>query len=169
MPKRSKKFVFVPFCLQCQAFQAQGIVKYDWSSSIQPIINKLMEKDINIIQLPCPESFFNEYDNIVREPKGLKHYNNEYFIDHCEKLAQEQLKLIKSIIDNNYEIVAIMGIENSPTCAVSFIYTNKGMENRKGIFMESLFKQLSNNNIDIPFIGINRKSIKKSMALLDNL
>ncbi len=34
MSNRSKKFVFVPFCLLAQAYQAQGIVKYEWKSSI---------------------------------------------------------------------------------------------------------------------------------------
>ena len=35
MANRSKKFIFVPFCLMAQAYQAQGIVKYEWKSSIK--------------------------------------------------------------------------------------------------------------------------------------
>ena len=29
MDNRSNRFVFVPFCLMAQAYQAQGIVKYE--------------------------------------------------------------------------------------------------------------------------------------------
>lgn len=71
--KRSKKFVFVPFCLLAQSYQAQGIVKYNWSSSIKPFINLLMDNDINIVQMPCTEATFNH--SLIREPKGISKYD----------------------------------------------------------------------------------------------
>ena len=74
MANRSKRFIFVPFCLMAQAYQAQGIVKYEWKSSIKPIMQLLIDNDINIIQMPCTESTFN--DSLIREPLGLSKYNN---------------------------------------------------------------------------------------------
>ena len=169
MPKRSKRFVFVPFCGLSQAFQAQGIAK-NWKSSINPIVEKLLEKEINIIQLPCPEASFGGYkQGLCRVPKGLKHYNTEQFITHCDLLANGLIEMIEGILHNGYEISAILGVEHSPSCASSFIYTNKGMESRKGIFMDCLFNQLHAKQIDIPFIGINRRSLAKCMRNLDSL
>lgn len=52
---RSPEFVFVPFCVLGQAFQAQGLAKYEWYGTLQPVVELLVEKDVNIIQLPCPE------------------------------------------------------------------------------------------------------------------
>ena len=49
MDNRSKYFVFVPFCLMAQAYQAQGIVKYEWKASIKPFIDLLIKNDINIV------------------------------------------------------------------------------------------------------------------------
>ena len=46
---RSEYFVFVPFCLLAQAYQAQGIVKYEWKASIKPFMELLIENNINII------------------------------------------------------------------------------------------------------------------------
>ena len=43
---RSEYFVFVPFCLLAQAYQAQGIVKYEWKSSIKPFVHLLIDNDI---------------------------------------------------------------------------------------------------------------------------
>jgi len=169
MDNRSDKFVFVPFCLLCQAFQAQGIVKYNWSSTITPFVKLLVEKDINIIQMPCAESSFHNYKCVVREPKGLKYYNTEEFNIFCEELSNNVYQQIKNILENNYKILAILGIENSPTCTINYIYTNKGMEKRMGLFMDKLYKKLSDENINIPFIGINRKSITKSLNKLTNL
>ena len=62
-----------------------------------------------------------------------------------------------------------MGIEHSPSCCINYIYTNKGMEKRKGLFMEKLYKKLSENNINVPFIGINRKCINKSLREIQDI
>ena len=130
MGNRSKKFAFVPFCLLAQAYQAKGIVKYEWKSSIKPFVELLIDNDINIIQMPCAESTFNNL--LVREPKGLQSYDTPEFRNHAKLLAQEVSKQIKNIISSGYEVIAILGIEQSPSCCVNYIYTNNGTENRKG-------------------------------------
>ena len=165
MDNRSKRFVFVPFCLMAQAYQAQNIVKYEWKATIKPFMNLLIDNDINIIQMPCVESSFN--DSLIREPKGLSKYNNKEFNLHCENLATDVAKQIKTIIKSGYEVSAILGIEQSPSCCVNYIYTNKGMENRKGLYIEKLYTKIKDENI--PIIGINRKYIKKSLNELKKI
>lgn len=157
--KRSKKFVFVPFCLLAQSYQAKGIVKYNWSSSIKPFIELLMDNDINIIQMPCTEATYNH--SLVREPMGISKYNTEEFNKYCMIKAKEVSEQIKEIITSGYEVIAILGIEQSPSCCVNYIYTSNGTENRKGLFMEKLYEEVKEYNI--PFIGINRKYINKSL------
>ncbi|MCI8617217.1 MAG: hypothetical protein HFJ60_03070 [Clostridia bacterium] len=165
MDNRSKKFVLVPFCLMAQAYQAKGIVKYEWKASIKPFMNLLIENDINIIQMPCAESTFN--DSLIREPKGIKKYDTEEFNRHCEMLATQVASQIKTICESGYEILAILGIEQSPSCCVNYIYTNKGMENRKGLFMEKLYQKIE--EFEIPMIGINRKYVNKSLKMLEEI
>ena len=46
MDNRSKDFVFIPFCLMAQAFQAQGLVKYEWKGTIKPFLELLIENEI---------------------------------------------------------------------------------------------------------------------------
>ena len=165
MSNRSKKFIFVPFCLLAQAYQAQGLVKYQWVSSIKPIVQVLIDNDINIIQMPCAESTFNH--SLIRAPQGISKYDNEEFNAHTQKIACEVGRQIRDIIESGYEVIAIMGIEQSPSCCVSYIYTNNGMENRKGLFMEKLAKEIA--DLNIPFIGINRKYINKALISLNNI
>lgn len=162
---RSKHFVFVPFCLLSQAYQAQGIVKYEWKSSIKPIVELLLDNDINIVQMPCTESSFN--NSLVRKPMGLSKYNNKEFNDHCEKLATQVADEIKNIIASDYKVIAILGIEQSPSCCVNYIYTNHGNENRKGLFIEKLYEKIKDYHI--PIIGINRKYINKSLNQLKSI
>lgn len=162
---RSKKFVFVPFCLLAQAYQAQGIVKYEWKSSIKPFVELLIENDINIIQMPCAESSFN--NSLIRNPKGISKYDTEEFNKHCEMLADKVANEIKLISSSGYQVIAILGIEQSPSCCVEYIYTNKGMEKRKGLFMEKLYQKIK--SLNIPIVGINRKYINKSLIRLENI
>lgn len=165
MSNRSKKFVFLPFCVLAQAYQAQGIVKYEWKSSIKPIVDLLLENNINIIQMPCAEAEFNS--RLVRDPQGISKYDNQEFNNHCQKLADKVAKQIRDIILAGYEIVAVLGIEQSPSCCVNYIYTNKGMVNRKGLFMERLYFNIK--DLNIPFIGINRGHVNKSLQQLNKL
>ena len=162
MDNRSKKFVFIPFCLIAQAYQAQGIVKYEWKSSIRPFVDLLLEYNINIIQMPCAETEFK--NSLIREPKGITKYNTKEFNEHCKILANKVNNQIKNLIKSNYEIVAILGIEQSPSCCVNYIYTNKGMEKRMGLFMQKLYEDVK--ELNIPIIGINRKYINKSLKEL---
>ena len=166
---RSKYFVFVPFCLMAQAYQAQGIVKYEWKSSIKPLMELLLDYNINIIQMPCSESTFN--NSLIRNPEGLGFYDTEEYNKHCEDLANLVFKQIEAIKNGGYEILAILGIEHSPSCCVNYIYTNKGMEKRSGIFIQKLKDKT--NDYGIPFIGINRRYINKSYnqlkEILDNI
>lgn len=165
MSNRSKKFVFVPFCLLAQAYQAQGIVKYEWKSTIKPFVELLIDNDINIIQMPCAEASFN--NSLIRLPKGISKYDTKDFNNHCMNLSLQVAEEIKNLINNNYQVIAILGIEQSPSCCVNYIYTNKGMENRKGLFMEKLYGELL--EYKIPFIGINRKYINKSLKELEKI
>lgn len=165
MDNRSKKFIFIPFCLMAQAYQAQGIVKYEWKSSIRPFMDLILDHDINIIQMPCAETEFK--NSLIREPKGITKYNTKEFNEHCKILANKVTKQIKDLIESNYEIVAILGIEQSPSCCVNYIYTNKGMEKRMGLFMQELYK--NTKELNIPIIGINRKYINKSLTELEKL
>lgn len=162
---RSKYFVFVPFCLLAQSYQAQGIVKYEWRSSIKPIVQLLIDEDINIIQLPCSEASFD--NSLIREPRGLKKYDNDRFNEHTLGLAKKVALDIKTILDSGYKIIAILGIEQSPSCCVNYIYTNEGMKKTKGLFMSKLYEEIKEYNI--PFIGINRKHVKKSLNELKKL
>lgn len=165
MPNRSKKFIFVPFCLMSQAYQAQGIVKYEWKSSIKPIMQLLIDNDINIIQMPCAEATFN--NSLIRDPKGLSKYNTEEFNEHCQNKANQVIDEIKNIINCGYEVIGILGIEQSPSCCVNYIYTNKGNEKRKGLFIEKIYEGIKEYNI--PIIGINRKYVRKSLIKLEKL
>jgi predicted secreted protein len=165
--QRSKKFIFIPFCLICQAFQAQGIVRYGYAASIKPVIDEILQHGINIIQMPCPESQFGGYENgLRRDPKGIEQYDTPEFRELCQRLASETTEIIKAILANGYEVVAILGMEYSPSCSTRLQYSTKGVFHRPGIFIEALQDRLAKERIELPFIGINRRGINQSLRKL---
>ena len=115
--------------------------------------------------MPCAETEFK--NSLIREPKGITKYNTKEFNEHCKILANKVTKQIKDLIESNYEIVAILGIEQSPSCCVNYIYTNKGTEKRMGLFIQELYE--NTKELNIPIIGINRKYINKSLTELEKL
>lgn len=170
MDNRSKEFVFVPFCVLGQAFQAQGLVKYEWHGTLRPVMELLVKKDVNIIQLPCPETlYFGIEKGLRRQPLGIGYYDNPDFRKLCHSLAKDVVKIIEGLLKNEYSIVGILGIEYSPSCAVKLQYTNRGTIHKKGIFIEELENLLREKNIEIPMVGINRRGIKKSLERINNL
>lgn len=165
---RSKEFVFLPFCAFCQAFQAQGISKI-YSSIITELYDYLGNHNYNLIQMPCPESSFNNYSNLKREPHGIKFYDTEEYNNHCQQLAQQTFNMISNIIKSGYSVKCILGIENSPTCTVKTLYTNKGTIKMEGLYISKLNTLLKNENINIPILPIYRKNIQKTISLIENL
>ena len=171
---RSKEFVFIPFCLICQAFQAKGIVRYGWRGTIQPIVQELVNQDVNLVQMPCPESLFEGCDKgLKRNPLGIGEYDTPAFREFCTDLALETVDMVKAIVSNGYRLIAVLGMEYSPSCAVRLQYTNKGTIHRPGIFLEALKNMLDKERIDVPFVGINRRGIGKTLIeireLFDNI
>lgn len=168
--QRSRRFIFIPFCLICQAFQAQGIVRHGHVATIKPIIEEILRHEVNIIQMPCPESRLGGYeDGLKRGPKSISKYDTPEFREVCQHSASEVTEMIKAILNNNYEVVAILGIEFSPSCSIKLQYSNKGVFHQPGLFIESLKDQLAKEEIEIPFLGINRRGMKSSLKKLKEL
>ena len=154
----SKQIVFVPGCMMCPSFQADFSEKNrKWSKEIIPF---LLEKDIGIIPMPCPEISFGGFKNgVARLPHGISYYEKlPGFIEYCEKLGHNTACQIIELSEAGFCVLAIIGIERSPTCAVSFLRTNRGTIKRQGLFMKDVSDELTRNSFNVPIIGINRSS-----------
>ena len=149
---RSKRYVFVPFCLLAQGVRATGIVKR-YSSAIAPVVNLLMEENVNIIQMMCPELIF---DGFHRKPCGRLKYDTPQNHKICQEVAEKQVQMMEMLINNGHSVEAIVGIEFSPSCAVSRLTGKwpRGQQKGEGIYVEELRKLMDQKGIKVPFIGI---------------
>lgn len=157
--KRSKKVIFVPFCLLAQGFRAEGIVK-KFPAIVKPVVDLLEGYQINLIQMPCPEL---EYEGIKRKPASKAKYDNETYRNICKKYANQMTSFIKELIGNGYEVLCILGIENSPSCAVSYLFEKGRRVRGTGVYMEELKKKLEEEKIDIQFLGVDIYGMNKTI------
>lgn len=159
--------IFVPACLDKPSFQAgKKPSNYDWQDKV---LGFLEEKNVTLIPMPCPEySFFQRMGVTDRPPHGIDYYENlSGFHHYCKECAKITLKKIQKVIDEGDCVVAIVGVEHSPTCAVSYMYTHSGMKKRKGMFFLELEHELVSTHI--PMIGINRKFPDKFIRCFDSI
>ena len=160
------KIIFVPSCLLCPVY----MVKKErpdvlWREEIVSYLNK---SGYSMIQMPCPEASFPNYNcGIKRIPHGIKYYERLMgFKEHCYSLGNQVISQIVALYVGGYSVTAIMGIEHSPTCATSYMYTSQGTQKRQGIYTEYLSKMLKERGYQIPLLGINRRFPQKAIKLL---
>jgi len=142
----------VPFCALAQGIRAQGIVR-NYPAVVTPVISCLSEHNVNIHQMPCPELCF---DRLIRRPKQKSAYADERCQLGYASAANLVTAQVEMYMSNGYEVVAIMGIEFSPSCAVSLITgpPPKRIQPGQGFFIEALSHALRAKGKNIPFIGI---------------
>lgn len=163
----SRNVILVPGCLLCPIYQ----VGYDESklSWRREILDFLCMSGVSLVQMPCPEVMFENFNvGLSRKPHGIRYYENlPGFKDYCKGLARGVAMQIEALQENGYVIKAILGIENSPTCAIDKIFTyGIGIEKRSGLFITELKNNLLEHGLTIPFVGIirHKKDQKKEIA-----
>lgn len=164
-----KYVVFVPGCMLCPSFQAVLEEKnMVWQ---QKIVDYLISRNIGMIQMPCPEASFQGYKKgVSRGAHGISYYEKlQGFREHCTALGKAVVEQIAELADAGFVVVAVIGIEHSPTCAASYMYTNQGTEKRQGIYMNAINEGIARERLDISIIGINRRYPDKFIRDLKRL
>jgi len=159
---RKKDIIYTTHCIL-----NQNSVIREWErapGAFNQIIKVILDNDISIIQLPCPEFTFLGED---RPPKTKKEYDTFAYRDLCKNLAISVVDQMKEYIKYEYRIIGLLGIEASPTCDTL---------GNKGIFMDELFKLMESNNInlktfDIPeeyIEGEDKETVKKFYEFINS-
>ncbi|WP_100066075.1 CD3072 family TudS-related putative desulfidase [Miniphocaeibacter massiliensis] len=135
-----KKIILLSHCIL-----NQSSVINDWerAKGAFPISKFIIEKEIGIIQLPCPEFL---YLGINRPPMDYDDYDKiPDYRNFCNSILITIIKQIKSYIDNGYDFLGVIGINESPNCSIS---------GKRGVFMEEYFKLCKEYSINTDYSEI---------------
>lgn len=111
------------------------------------ILEILTDKNISIVQLPCPELC---YQGLERESILPGTEPAEKYQEYCESLLAPIIKNLEDYTRHGIEIAGVVGIETSPSCSV---------EDSAAIMTRLLFKEMEEKKIpwgkvvDMPVSG----------------
>jgi len=141
---------------------------------IREVIDALASMRIGAVQMPCPEFSFCGNPRPSRTKEEYRSLPG--FMMHCRRLAKAMAENLKGLTTLSkrpkIKIVAVVGIERSPTCGVELTpYKRVGREEfeyrrMKGLFMEALEEELESLGISVPMLGLD---LRKPEALVNNI
>ena len=169
--QRSKKIVLVSHCILNQNSISDGTA--DFPGTNASVVKLLMESNVGIIQLPCPELSClgldrgdvhgGERDVIVENTRIRHQMETEHSAEIIRRLVDQIIFQIKEYIRNGFSIIGIIGINRSPSCGVQTTSKNNQEVIGEGVFMERLKQALEKNDIRIDMIGI--KALETDAAI----
>lgn len=142
------------------------------------LLKMAVEKDIQFIQLPCPE--FTLYGS-KRWGHVSDQFDNGFFRKHCKSLLELPLMEMEEYLANpdRFGVLGFVGIEGSPSCGVNLTCTgpwgsskSTGQEwaeivdqcrmvNKPGVLIQVLIEELNKRGIDIPIYGLNGRDLEE--------
>lgn len=170
-----KKIVFVSHCVLNTASKVEVVISRGLKEEEllrKKFLLKAIEKDIHMIQLPCPE--FNLY-GARRWGHAKEQFDNPFYRENCKSMLEPFILQMKEYVCNSerFQVLGIMGIDGSPSCGVNLTYcgqwggelsSNPNLSSmlqgihpkkEKGVFMEVLEELLHRNELDIDMISLN--------------
>lgn len=165
--KRSGKIVVVSHCLLNVHSLEDGLAIYPGIE--EDLFRVLIEKGVGIFQIPCPEM---EVSGIYRKPLPKDNYEHAIIRKKYRQLADSISEQLAMFRKKNYEIVAVLGAEVSPTCGISLVGKWKDPVKKgrfpddiefvkgMGVFMEEFKDSLETKGIQPHWIGIPGKSLR---------
>lgn len=123
------------------------------------IVDILLEKKINMVQLPCPELCYQALERVSIEPESP---SAEEYRAYCRELLRPLLHNLEEYQKQDIQLVLLVGIDTSPSCSIqnpAAIMT--------GILMEELDKmQITvKNRLDMPVSGDGKAFLKALQAI----
>ena len=164
---RSRNCVFVSHCILAQGVMADGLVKH-FPGPIKPILQFCLDNDIAIMQMPCPETLC-AAGGLGRMPHGKQWYEKNGLRNVSREIAAGQAAYMQRLSNGGFHILAIIGVEFSPACAVTFLNRGPAIYRDQGIYVEELRRAMKERDIEVPFMGISPRWHKKMVVDLQKL
>ncbi|MEI6055790.1 MAG: CD3072 family TudS-related putative desulfidase [Lentisphaerota bacterium] len=175
--KRSKKVVLVAHCILNQNAKLDNVANYP--GTIKEASEVLLNADIGIIQMPCPELLYLGLDRDVAY--GKTHSIESERTRIAERMLEEQAqslcrKIIEDIIFQIteyqkfcFDIVGLVGFNGSPTCGVEKTWSEGREHKGSGIFIKMLKEELAKRNIDLQMLGISSSDPEEAVSKINIL
>lgn len=159
---RSRKVIFLAHCFLNQNAISDGTA--DYPTAHRPLVDFLLDHNISIFQMPCPEFICLGLDRgnihgaespVTVENTRIRREMQKAESDRkLDSLADYVVSQAKEYIANGFEVLARVGANRSPNCGVDTTSDDNEEIQGKGLFIDKLSNRFEESNISIPFIGL---------------
>lgn len=111
---RSERILFLSHCCLNQNAKVRGIAKYP--GPIKPLMEILMQSDVGIYQMTCPEMTF---VGGMRWGYVRDQYNTPMFRKHCYQIAKETLDQAHEYARCGCAVLGFVMMDGSPVCGLN--------------------------------------------------
>ncbi len=137
---------------------------------VSDVVGTLMSHGVGAVQMGCPE--FSLHGN-PRPPQSRDEYDTPEFRHRCREIAASACDAMKSLQEKGrnplVEVVAVVGVENSPSCGVEWTTRTIDGESKvsrgRGLLIEALEEEMQRRELDVPLIGVSMKADEREDCL----
>ncbi|MFH1850524.1 MAG: CD3072 family TudS-related putative desulfidase [archaeon] len=174
---RSKKVIFVSHCILNQNSISDNTA--DFPAAFKEVTGLLMNYEIGIVQMPCPELLCLGLDRgdirraerevVAENTRIRKELNMRPAAARIKQLVDLVVFQIDEYVKNRFSVLGIIGINRSPGCGVETTSMYDKEVGGKGVFMETLAAKLEQKGLNIRIIGVKTSEIGESAARVRQL
>jgi len=159
---RSMKAVLVPHCELNQ--NARLAACAERPAAVTEVVAGLMERQIGLIQMPCPELMVIGLDR--------EHVNIRSALESrparaaLRAMARDLVYQIRQYLAGGVRVLGVIGKNGSPSCGVDETWRFERGPGR-GAFIEELAAELGEQGVDLPIAGGLDTEPDKILAIVD--
>ncbi len=174
---RSKKLVLAAHCILNQNSISDNTA--DFPGTFKEIVDLLLEWNVGILQLPCPELICLGLDRgdvhgaerplLVENTRIRNALNQSVPAQKLKIIVDQVIYQIEEYLKNGFSILGIIGINRSPSCGVESTSMNSEEVGGMGLFMKAIHEELKKRGIPINMIGVKTSEKDKSLMRVKKL
>jgi len=174
---RSKKLVIVSHCILNQNSISDATA--DFPSQYKQITDLLIDNNIGIIQLRCPELTclgLNRQDDLGGTRELLQENSRIRVLlekrESKEKINTEVAMLkneIKEYLKYGFNIMGIIGVDRSPSCGIETTSKDNQETSGYGVFMGAIKEMLDKEGLNILMVGTRTGRVEESIKLVKEM
>lgn len=124
--KRGKRLLLVAHCVLNQNSVVYPLARAP--GALAQVVETAVKAGVGLIQLPCPEMVFG---GLSRAPGTRAEYDTAAYRILCRRLAKQVEEEIRPLLEDGCQVVGVLGIAGSPSCAV---------DEPRGVWMRELLQ-----------------------------
>ena len=159
---RSKRLLLVAHCVLNQNAKLDRCAFYP--GAIREAAQTVLDSGVGVIQMPCPEMLcfgldrqtdLNAQPSVEAEDTRIAiRLSEPAYRRMMQEMVEQLLFQILEYRKHGFEVLGVLGINGSPSCAVEQTWVADAPQEGSGVFIEILMATLEKNDIHLPMRGI---------------